>query len=59
MADPISVAIQSVHADHLERSMAVECMAEFCDYDRAASVDVFSGVAKGILAARNDFDARG
>jgi len=43
----VSGAVQPVRADHVERQWALNCVAEFCDYDRAAGADIFLAWKKG------------
>ncbi len=35
--------------------MAIECLAKFCDYDRASGTDVLFGLEKGIFTRGNGF----
>lgn len=41
------------------RAVELECVAQLCDYDRAAGADVFSGVAEGIFTAGDGFRTSG
>lgn len=55
MADSVFGAVQSSGSDCVERRMAVERMAEFCDHLRAVGPDILSGMAKRLFAAGDGF----